>query len=67
MGLPRHEYWSGLPFPFPRDLPDPGIEPMSLASPALADGFFITSTTGKPPPSLYLQVSFGYYEILLRE
>ena len=32
----RQEYWSGLPFPTPGDLPDPGIEPMSLASPALA-------------------------------
>ena len=35
--FPRQEYWSGLPFPPPRDLPDPGIEPMS---PALGDGFF---------------------------
>ena len=33
----RQEYWSGLPFPSPGDLPDPGIEPMSLASPALAE------------------------------
>ena len=31
MGLSRQEYWSGLPFPAPGDLPDPGIEPMSLA------------------------------------
>ena len=29
MGFPRQEYWSGLPFPFPGDLPDPGIEPTS--------------------------------------
>ena len=36
------EYWSGLPFPLPRDLPDPGIEPMFLMSPALASGFFTT-------------------------
>ena len=41
----RHEYWSGLPFPSPRDFPDPGIEPMSLESPALAGGFFTTSAT----------------------
>ena len=34
MGFPRQEYWSGLPFPPPGDLPDPGIELMSLASPA---------------------------------
>ena len=38
MGFFRQEYWSGLPFPFPGDLPDPGIEPgiVSLTSPALA-------------------------------
>ena len=31
MGFSRQEYWSGLPFPSPGDLPDPGIEPGSLA------------------------------------
>ena len=31
MGLSRHEYWSGLPFPSPGDLPNPGIEPGSLS------------------------------------
>ena len=45
MGYPRQESWSGLPFSTQGDLPDPGIEPMSLASPALAGGFFTTSTT----------------------
>ena len=40
MGFSRQEYGSGLPFPSPGDLPDPGIEPTSLASPALAGGFF---------------------------
>ena len=40
MGFPRQEYWSKLPFPFLGDLPDPGIEPTSLMSPALAGGFF---------------------------
>ena len=44
MGLSRQEYWSGFPFPTPGDLPDPGTEPMSLASPVLAGGFFTTST-----------------------
>ena len=39
MGFPRQEYCSGLPFPSPGDLLDPGIEPMSLMSPALADVF----------------------------
>ena len=41
----RQEYWNGLPCPPPADLPDPGIEPVSLMSPALAGGFFTTSTT----------------------
>ena len=45
MGFSRQEYWSGLPSPLPGDLPDPGIEPISLTSPALADGFFTTSAT----------------------
>ena len=42
MEFPRQDYWSGLPFPPPGDLPDPGIEPMCLASPALAGRFFTT-------------------------
>ena len=42
----RQEYWSGFLFPFPEDLPDPGIEPVSLVSPALADEFFTTATPG---------------------
>ena len=41
----RQEYWSGLPFPPPGNLPNPGIEPTFLISPALAGGFFTTSTT----------------------
>ena len=45
MGLSKQEYWSGLPFPSPEDLPDPGIEPTSRMSPALVGGFFTTSTT----------------------
>ena len=44
-GFSRQEYWSGLPWPLPRDLPDPGIEPPSLMSAALAGGFFATSAT----------------------
>ena len=43
-GFPRQEYWSGLPCPSPGNLLDTGIEPESL-SPALAGGFFTTSTT----------------------
>ena len=44
-GFSRQEYWSGLPCPSPGDLPDPGIEPTPLASPAPAGGFFTTSAT----------------------
>ena len=48
MGFSRQEYWSGLPCPPPGDLPDPGIEPASLTSSALAGRFFTPSTTRKP-------------------
>ena len=44
MGFSQQEYWSGLPCPPPGDLPNPRIKPASLTSPALAGGFFITST-----------------------
>ena len=44
----RQEYWNGLPFPAPGDHPDPGIEPKSLVSPALAGGLFTTVPTGQP-------------------
>ena len=39
------EYWSGLPFHLPGDLPDPGIEPATITSPELAGEFFTTSAT----------------------
>ena len=45
MGFSRQEYWSGLPFLSSGDLPNPGIELVSLRSPALAIRFFTTSTT----------------------
>ena len=45
MGFSRQEYWSGLPFPSPGDLPDPGIEPVSLMSPGLAGTFFTANAT----------------------
>ena len=47
MEFSRQEYQSGLSFPPPGDLPDPGMEHVSLASPALAGGFFITALPGK--------------------
>ena len=49
MGFSRQEYWSGLLCPPPGDLPNPGIEPPSLMSPALAGGFFTTSATWEAP------------------
>ena len=45
MGFSRQEYWSELPFPLPGVLPDPGMEPVSLA---LAGGFFTTEPPAKP-------------------
>ena len=45
VGFSRQEYWSGLPFPSPGDLPDPGIEPVSC----IAGGFFTAEPPGRPP------------------
>ena len=57
MGFPRQEYWSGLLFPSPGDLPDLGIKPVS---PALAGRFFTTAPPGtyllnnkEPPPAFF--------------
>ena len=44
LGFSRQEYWSGLQFPSSGDLPNPGIKPQSLTSPALTGKFFTTST-----------------------
>ena len=48
IGFSSQEYWSQLSFPPPGDLPDPGMKPVSLASPALAGKFFPTKSPGKP-------------------
>ena len=45
MEFSGQEYWNGLPLPPPGDLPNPGIKPVSLASPALAGGFFYYCAT----------------------
>ena len=58
MGFPRQEYWSGLPFPSPGDLPNPGIEPIS---PALAGGFFTTEPSGKQTHKSLWNVINKYY------
>ena len=42
MGFSRQEHWSGLPYPPPGFIPNPGVKPVSLMSPALTDGFFTT-------------------------
>ena len=48
MEILRTEYWNGLPFPPPGDLPNPGIEPKSLVSPALAGRFLPLGHLGSP-------------------
>ena len=54
MELSRQEYWSKLPFPTAGELLDPGIEPTSLSSPALAGEFFTTAPPGKPDNGILL-------------
>ena len=54
MGFSRQEYWSGLPFPSPGDLPDPGIiKPTYLTSPALQVDSLLSEPPGKPNRSLF--------------
>ena len=57
MGFSRQEYWSGLPCPPLGDLPHPGTEPASFASPALAGGFFTTRATREAPSLCFSQFS----------
>ena len=45
-GFSRQEYWSGLPYPFPGDLPNPGIEPVSLVAPAVQADSLLLSHQG---------------------
>jgi len=63
LGFSRQEYCSGLSCPPPGDLSDPGIESMSLKSPALAGRFFTTSTTWEALCYLLLN-SDGRWELL---
>ena len=48
MGFPREKYWSGVAMPFSGDFPNPGIEPASPESPALAGRYFTPEPSGKP-------------------
>ena len=68
MGFSRQEHWSGLPFPSSGDLPDPGMEPTSLASPALASRFFTTRATWEAQIRPYIcrnliNRNFNYVEL----
>ena len=53
MGFPKQEYWNGLPFPPPEDLPDPGIKPTSPMSPAWQVDSLPDELLGKPPNNYY--------------
>ena len=59
MGLPKEKYWGGLPCPPPGDLPNPGVKLLSLATPALASEFFITSTTWEAQGGILLSLEKG--------
>ena len=61
MGFSRQEYWSGLPFPSPRDLPDPGIEPRS---PALWADALTSEPPGKPKMTTQKFTSFDKFFFL---
>ena len=66
MGFSRQEYWSGLPFPPPGDLPDTGIELVSPVSPSLASRFFITEPPGKAVSSILIKqrcIKSGVFKI----
>ena len=56
IGFPRQEYWNGLPFSMPWELPNAGIELLSHASPTLVGRFFITEPPGMPH-------SLGWYHL----
>ena len=72
MEFSRQEYWTGLPFPSPGDLLDPGIKPASLTPLALAGRFFITTTTWEalilvkmcPFPPFFLVTEFLCHDAL---
>ena len=68
MGFSRQEYWSGLPFPSPGDLPDPGIEPRS---PAWQADVLTSEPPGKPPLNMsgpyFITSAFFSYKDQIRE
>ena len=64
MGFPREEYWSGLPCPPPRDLPNPGIKPAFPVSPALQVNSLPAEPPGKPKLFIYKLNHFAVYQEL---
>ena len=66
MGFTRQEYWSGLPFPSSKDLPNPGIETESLMTPASAGRWvfclFVCFLLLEPPGKSILQIGICFYE-----
>jgi len=67
MGFSRQEYWGGLPCPSPRNLPHPGIKLASLMSPALAGGFFTTSTIWEAQICYGKKYIYKYWENVKRQ
>ena len=63
MEFSRQEYWSGLPFPSPGDLPDPQVEPQPPASPELAGRFFSTGVTWEAPKTVLISGYWGAYRV----
>ena len=58
MGFPRQAYWSGLPFPPPRDVPNPGIKPTSPVSPELQEDSSPAEPSGKPQKGRIKETEF---------
>ena len=65
MGFSKQESWNRLPFPTPGNLLDPGIELVSLVSPALAGGFFTTSATRPGKPNVVCTAPLKHFKILI--
>ena len=67
MGFSRQEYWSELPHPPPGDLPDPGIEPTSLKSPALEGRFLTTNASWEAPQKAESMSLLGRRDVYRKE
>ena len=63
MGFSMQEYWSGLPFPSPEDLPNPGIKLRSSGSPALAGRFFLPLSHQGTPMASIMSFKLPYTDI----